>query len=79
MAVGRNCCTNDYIAVVQLYKLKKVNEIFENYSENFSLTGAAFNCSSYQQPRRGRGTRVKMICEAGCFNSVLLNEGHKCI
>lgn len=27
-----------------------------NVSEIFSLTGAAFNYSSYQQPRRGRGS-----------------------
>jgi hypothetical protein len=27
----------------------------ENFSEIFSLTGAAFNYSAWQHPRRGRG------------------------
>jgi hypothetical protein len=36
-------------------KLKELKNNIEIVGEIFSLTGAAFNCSSYQQPRRLRG------------------------
>jgi hypothetical protein len=40
---------------------KGLKNIFENFAEIFSLTGAAFNCSSYQHPRRRRGDGVTVI------------------
>jgi len=54
-----------------------VKNIFRKLSEIFSLTGAGFNCSSYQQPRRGRGSdsitlAIENITLAGLLSTEML-------
>lgn len=54
--------------------------MFRKLSEIFSLTGAGFNCSSYQQPRRGRGSdsitlAIENITLAGLLFTGMLYGG----